>query len=48
MKFVNEKKQTIILYILEKIVAETQSISKVVAETFNISLDELVFGGDKV
>ena len=37
MKYTAEKKQTIILYILEKIVAETQSLSKVVAETFNIS-----------
>ena len=37
MKYTTEKKQTIVLYILEKIVAETQSLSKVVAETFNIS-----------
>ena len=37
MKYTAEKKQTIILYILEKIAAETQSLSKVVAETFNVS-----------
>ena len=37
MKYTAEKKQTIVLYILEKIAAETQSLSKVVAETFNIS-----------
>ena len=37
MKHTAEKKQTIILYILEKITAKTQSLSKVVAETFNIS-----------
>jgi len=30
MKYTTEKKQTIVLYILEKIVAETQSLSKVV------------------
>lgn len=52
MKYTTEKKQTIILYILEKIVAETQSLSKVVAETFNIStntvhtyLNELIENG---
>ena len=52
MKYTSEKKQTIILYILEKIVAETQSLSKVVAETFNIStntvhtyLNELIENG---
>lgn len=37
MKYTTEKKQTIILYILEKIAAETQSLSRVVAETFNVS-----------
>ena len=52
MKYTTEKKQTIILYILEKIAAETQSLSKVVAETFNIStntvhtyLNELIENG---
>ena len=52
MKYTTEKKQTIVLYILEKIVAETQSLSKVVAETFNIStntvhtyLNELIENG---
>ena len=37
MKYTTEKKQTIILYILEKIAAEVPSLSKTVAETFNIS-----------
>lgn len=37
MKYTTEKKQTIILYILEKIAAETHSLSRVVAETFNVS-----------
>ena len=37
MKYTAEKKQTIVLYILEKIAAGTQSLSKVVAETFGIS-----------
>lgn len=37
MRYTNEKKQTIILYILEKIAAKTPSLSKVVSETFNIS-----------
>lgn len=37
MKYTTEKKQTIILRILEKIAAETQSLSRVVAETFNVS-----------
>ena len=37
MKYSNDKKQTIILYILEKIAANTKSLSKVVSETFNIS-----------
>ena len=52
MKYTTERKQTIILYILEKIAAETQSLSKVVAETFNIStntvhtyLNELIEDG---
>lgn len=37
MKNTTEKKQTIILYILEKMAAEVPSLSKTVAETFNIS-----------
>ena len=37
MKYTNNKKQTIVLYILEKISAKTPSLSKVVAETFDIS-----------
>ena len=37
MKYSNDKKQTIILYILEKIAANTKSLSKTVSETFNIS-----------
>ena len=37
MKYSAEKKQTIILYMLEKIAKKTPSVSKVVAETFNIS-----------
>ena len=37
MKYTTEKKQTIILYILEKIEAQAPSLSKVVAETFQIS-----------
>lgn len=52
MKHTAEKKQTIVLYILEKIMAKTQSLSKVVAETFNIStntvhtyLNELIENG---
>ena len=52
MKYTTEKKQTIVLYILEKIESETQSVSKVVAETFNIStntvhtyLNELIENG---
>ena len=52
MKYTTEKKQTIVLYILEKIIAKTDSLSKVVAETFNIStntvhtyLNELIENG---
>jgi len=52
MKYTADKKQTIVLYILEKIKAGTQSLSKVVAETFNIStntvhtyLNELIENG---
>jgi len=52
MKYTTEKKQTIILYILEKISAGTQSLSRSVAETFNISsntvhnyLNELIENG---
>ena len=37
MKYTNNKKQTIVLYILEKISGKTPSLSKVVAETFDIS-----------
>ena len=37
MKYTTEKKQTIILYILEKITEGAQNISKTVSETFNIS-----------
>ena len=37
MKYSADKKQTIILYILEKISTEAQSISKVVSETFGVS-----------
>ena len=37
MKYTTDKKQTIILYILEKIGAGTQGVSKVVAETLGIS-----------
>lgn len=37
MKYSTDKKQTIILYILEKISTEAQSISKVVSETFGVS-----------
>lgn len=37
MKYSNDKKQAIILYILEKIESGAQGISKIVAETFNIS-----------
>lgn len=37
MKFSTDKKQTIILYLLDKISNNTQSISKVVADAFNIS-----------
>ena len=37
MRYTTEKKQTIILYILEKIAAEVPSLSKIVAETFDIS-----------
>lgn len=39
MKYSTDKKQTIVLYILEKIEAEVQSLSKVVSETFNISIN---------
>lgn len=39
MKYSNEKKQTIILYILEKIAAKTPSLSRVVSETFDISIN---------
>ena len=37
MKYSNDKKQSIILYLLEKIESGAQGISKIVAETFNIS-----------
>lgn len=37
MKYTTEKKQTIILYILDKIEADVPSLSKVVSDTFNIS-----------
>lgn len=37
MKYTNDKKQAIVLYILEKIAAKTPSLSKVVSQTFNIS-----------
>lgn len=37
MKYSNDKKQAIILYLLEKIESGAQGISKIVAETFNIS-----------
>ena len=37
MKYTNEKKQTVILYILEKIEAGAQNLSKAVSEAFNIS-----------
>lgn len=52
MKFGAEKKQAILLYILEKISVDAKSISKSVAETFAISqntvhtyLNELIDGG---
>ena len=37
MKYSSDKKQTIILYILDKIESGEKSISKVVSEAFNIS-----------
>ena len=37
MKYSNDKKQTIILYILEKITLKTPALSKVVSEAFGIS-----------
>lgn len=37
MKYTADKKQTVVLYILEKIEAKTPSISRAVADTFNIS-----------
>ena len=52
MKYAAGKKQTVVLYILEKIEAETPGLSKVVAETFGIStntvhtyLNELIENG---
>lgn len=52
MKYTTDKKQAIILYILEKISARTPSLSNVVAQTFNIStntvhtyLKELIANG---
>lgn len=39
MRYTTEKKQTIILYILEKIAAKTPSLSKVVSEAFAISIN---------
>lgn len=52
MKYTADKKQTIILYILEKVAAEAQGISRIVAETFGIStntvhtyLNELIENG---
>ena len=52
MKYSAEKKQTIILYILDKIASDAQSLSKSVSETFNIStntvhtyLNELIDNG---
>lgn len=52
MRYTADKKQTVILYILEKISTNTSSLSKVVAETFNIStntvhtyLNELIESG---
>ena len=52
MKYAADKKQTVVLYILEKIEAGTPSLSKVVAETFGIStntvhsyLNELIENG---
>lgn len=52
MKFGEEKKQAINLYILEKISGETKSLSKIVADAFGISqntvhtyLNELINGG---
>ena len=37
MKYTTEKKKTIVLYILDKIVAGTKSLSNVVADAFGIS-----------
>lgn len=37
MKYSSDKKQTIILYILDKIASREKSVSKVVSEAFNIS-----------
>ncbi len=37
MKYTDDKKQTIILYLLDKIANNTPSVSKVVSETFDIS-----------
>lgn len=52
MKYTADKKQAVVLYILEKIDAGTPSLSKVVAETFGIStntvhtyLNELIENG---
>lgn len=52
MKYTTEKKQTIVLCILDKISKGTQSLSKIVAETFGIStntvhtyLNELIENG---
>ena len=52
MKYATEKKQTIVLYILDKIDAGGQNLSKTVSETFNISpntvhtyLNELIENG---
>ena len=52
MKYTTEKKQTIVLYILDKIEAGEQSLSKIVSQTFNIStntvhtyINELIEGG---
>ena len=52
MRYTAEKKQTIVLYILEKIALGTQRLSKSVSETFNIStntvhtyLNELIENG---
>jgi anti-sigma regulatory factor (Ser/Thr protein kinase) len=52
MKFNADKKQTIILYLLEKISANTKSVSKVVSDAFDIStntvhtyINELILDG---